>query len=296
MTWDDQRHWVGELIKEVIAMVPHIPESKDRLKSKVAIVTGAGTRGELAGIGQASAILLAEHGSQVLVADMDGERGQKTVDTIAAMGGEATLFVGDMTSRDVCRAMVEKCQDRYGALHILVNNVGVFGAGMVTDFDEEVWNRALDVNLKSAVLACSFAVPAMAAAGGGSIINISSIDGMRAGSIRNIPYAVAKGGLIALTTNMAVHHGRQNIRVNAIAPGHIYGAFVGNMPPVRRELRKNASPLGSEGTAWDVAWAVVFLASDEARWISGIVLPVDAGLFAATPLSVLDYLLAPAEQ
>jgi NAD(P)-dependent dehydrogenase (short-subunit alcohol dehydrogenase family) len=274
-------------------LMPPIPEAGERLKAKVAIVTGAGTRGELAGTGQASAILLARHGAKVLVADTDRERAQMTVAIIQATGGEASIFTGDMTSRDDCRGMVDTCVERYGGLHILVNNIGTSGSGMVTEFDEDVWNRALDVNLKSTVLACSCAVPAMAAAGGGSIINISSIDGMRAGSTRNIPYAVAKGGLIALTTNMAVHHGRQNIRVNAIAPGHIYGAFVSQITPEQRELRRKVAPLGSEGTAWDVAWAVVFLASEEARWISGVVLPVDAGLFAATPLSVLENLLEP---
>jgi NAD(P)-dependent dehydrogenase (short-subunit alcohol dehydrogenase family) len=276
--------------------IPHIPAASERLKSKVAIVTGAGTRGDLPGTGQASAILLAAHGAKVLLADNDRDRTQKTAETIHTLGGEASIFIGDITSRDDCRAMVEKCQERYGGLHILVNNVGVHGPGMVTEFDEERWNRALDVNLKSTVLACGVAVPAMAASGGGSIINISSIDGIRAGATRNIPYAVAKGGVIALTTHMAVHHGRQNIRVNAIAPGHIYGSFVSQITPEMRELRKKVGPLGSEGTAWDVAWAVVFLASDEARWISGVVLPVDAGLFAATPLSILENLLESTEQ
>ena len=275
------------------AAVPHIPKASERLRSKVAIVTGAGARGEFAGVGQASAILLAGHGAKVLLVDNDSDRAEATAATIKAMGGEASIFIGDMTSRDDCRAMVETCVERYGGLHILVNNVGTYGPGMVTDFDEEIWSRALDVNLKSAVLACSFAVPAMDAAGGGSIINISSIDGMRAGATRNIPYSVAKGGMIALTTQMAVHHGRQNIRVNAIAPGHIHGAFVSHVTPETRELRRKVGPLGTEGTAWDIAWTVVFLASDEARWISGVVLPVDAGLFAATPLSVLDNLITP---
>jgi NAD(P)-dependent dehydrogenase (short-subunit alcohol dehydrogenase family) len=278
-----------------VSTIPPISEAGERLKSKVAIVTGAGTRGEIAGVGQASAILLAGHGAQVLVADTDTERAQETAATIHALGGVASIFIGDMTSREDCRVMVETCKERYGGVHILVNNVGTYGSGMVTEFDEEIWNRALDVNLKSTVLACSVAVPAMAESGGGSIINISSIDGMRAGASRNIPYAVAKGGVIALTTNMAVHHGRQNIRVNAIAPGHIHGSFVSHVSPELRDLRRKVGPLGIEGTAWDVAWAVVFLASDEARWISGVVLPIDAGLFAATPLSVLENLLEPTE-
>lgn len=272
--------------------IPSIPAASERLRSKVAIVTGAGTRSEIAGVGQACAILLAGHGARVLLADADRAGAEKTAATIRDLGGEASVFVGDMTSSETCRDMVATCRERYGGVQVLVNNVGMHGPGMVTDYDEEVWSRALDVNLKSTVLASRFAVPAMEAAGGGSIINISSIDGIRAGATRNIPYAVAKGGVIALTTHMAVHHGRQNVRVNAIAPGHIYGSFVSQITPEQRELRRKVGPLGIEGTAWDVAWAVVFLASDEARWITGVVLPVDAGLFAATPLSILDNLMA----
>jgi NAD(P)-dependent dehydrogenase (short-subunit alcohol dehydrogenase family) len=186
--------------------------------------------------------------------------------------------------------MDDTCQQRYSALHILFNNVGASGPGMVTEVEEPVWNRALDVNLKSAVLACKYAVPKMADSGGGSIINVSSIDGLRAGMSPNIPYAVAKGGLVSLTKAMAVHHGRQKIRVNCLAPGHLYAPFVAHISEEQRELRRKAGPLGIEGNAWDVAWAAVFLASDESRWISGVVLPIDAGLLAATPLAVLDYL------
>jgi NAD(P)-dependent dehydrogenase (short-subunit alcohol dehydrogenase family) len=150
----------------------------------------------------------------------------------------------------------------------------------------------LDVNLKSMLLTSKYAIPEMIASGGGSIINLSSIAGLRAGSGgASIPYAVSKGGVIALTTQMAVHHGRDNIRVNCIAPGHIYTPMVaGGMSAEMRELRRRAGPLGSEGTAWDVAWATLFLASDEARWITGVVLPVDAGLLATTPLAVLRHL------
>ena len=131
----------------------------------------------------------------------------------------------------------------------------------------------------------------MGEGGGGSIIHLSSIDGIRAGGSTNVPYSVAKGGLITLTKAMAVHHGRDNIRVNCIAPGHIHAPFVAHLPNELRKLRQKAGPLGTEGNAWDVAWAAVFLASAEARWISGVILPIDAGLLAATPLSVLDYLL-----
>jgi NAD(P)-dependent dehydrogenase (short-subunit alcohol dehydrogenase family) len=141
------------------------------------------------------------------------------------------------------------------------------------------------------VWTCKHAVPAMMTSGGGSIINVSSIDGLRAGFSPNVPYAVAKAGVVQLTRTMAVHHGRDNIRVNCIAPGHLHAPFVSDLPNEVRELRRRAGPLGTEGDAWDVAWAAVFLASDESRWISGVVLPVDAGLLAATPLAVLDNLV-----
>lgn len=131
----------------------------------------------------------------------------------------------------------------------------------------------------------------MAEAGGGSIINVSSIDALRAGSSRNVPYAAAKGGMISATKVMAVHHGRDNVRVNCIAPGHLYASFPAPyLSEAERERRRRIGPLGTEGTAWDVAWATVFLASDESKWISGVIIPIDAGLLAATPLAVVHQL------
>ena len=147
----------------------------------------------------------------------------------------------------------------------------------------------MDICLKSMAFMCKYAIPKMAETGGGSVINVSSIDGMRAGSTRNVPYSVAKGGIITLTRHAAVHHGRENVRVNCIAPGHIQTTFVSQLiSDEDRERRRKIAPLGTEGNAWDVAWTAVFLASDESRWISGVVIPVDAGLFAATPLAVVD--------
>ncbi|MEM7343098.1 MAG: SDR family oxidoreductase [Chloroflexota bacterium] len=261
-----------------------------RLQDKVAIVTGAGTRGPMPGTGQATAILFARQGAKVLLVDLEIERAQETQATIEAEGGQASVFQADVTEEEKCRAMVNTCLERYGGLHILFNNVGTVSRGKVTEVEELAWNRALDVNLKSAVLASKYAVPAIADSGSGSIINVSSIDGLRAGNTHNIPYAVAKGGLVTLTRAMAVHHGREGIRVNCIAPGHLHASFVAQISEEKRELRRKAGPLGTEGDAWDVAWAAVFLASDEARWISGVVLPVDAGLLAATPLAVWDNL------
>ncbi len=264
--------------------------SDKRLQDKVAIVTGAGTRGPMVGTGQATAILFARQGAKVLLVDLEVDRAQETQATIEAEGGQASVFQADVTNEKNCQALIDTCLARYGALHILFNNVGTSASGKVTQIEAPVLDRAIDVNLKSAVLTSKYAVPKMTESGGGSIIHVSSIDGLRAGMSANIPYAVAKGGLLTLTKAMAVHHGREGVRVNCIAPGHLYAPFVAQISEEKRELRRKAGPLGTEGDAWDVAWAAVFLASDEAGWISGVILPIDAGLLAATPLAVWDNL------
>ena len=226
-------------------------------------------------------------------------RHEETLETIRAEGGEASVFQADVDLEQGLHTtgvrptdMVQAAVERYGGVHVLLNNVGILGPGDVVEVGEEVWDRVVDVNLKSMVLTSKFAVPEMARGGGGSVINVSSIAGLRAGSRgSSVAYSASKGGVIALTKTMAVTHGRDNIRVNCIAPGHIYTPMVaGSMSEERRDQRRRAGPLGTEGTAWDVAWAALFLASDEARWISGVVLPVDAGLLATTPLAMLEHL------
>ncbi len=161
--------------------------------------------------------------------------------------------------------------------------------------EEDFWDQVIDVNLKSVMLTSKHAIPQMIEAGGGAIVNLSSIVGMRAGSGRpNHPYAASKGGIIGLSNSMAVHYGRDNIRVNCIAPGHIRSPMVARHSTEEMlNLRRRAGPLGTEGTPWDVAWAALFLASEEARWVSGATLPVDAGLLAATPLAMFPYLRDP---
>ena len=178
---------------------------------------------------------------------------------------------------------------------MLINNVGISGPGSVTDVDEDFWDTVIDVNLKSVMLTSKYAIPAMIESGGGSIVNLSSIVGLRAGSGRpSHPYAASKGGIIGLSNSMAVHYRRNNIRVNCIAPGHIRSPMVARHSTEEMlNLRRRAGPLGTEGTPWDVALAAQFLASEEARWISGVTLPVDAGLLAATPLAMFPYLSGP---
>ena len=269
-----------------------LPPRRLRLEGKVAIVTGAGSSGPGFGTGKATSILFAQEGAKVLLVDRDVRAAEETLATIREQGGEASVFQADVTSADDCQAMADAAVEQFGALHVLFNNVGIGGPGTPTEVEEEVWDRVLDVNLKSMMLGTKYAAPKMIEAGGGSIINISSIAGLRAaGSLSSIPYAASKAGVIGMTASMAVSLGRDNIRVNCIAPGHLYTPMVANnLTDEMRDLRRRAGPLGSEGNAWDIAWTTVFLASDESRWVSGVTLPVDAGLLAATPLAMFPHL------
>ena len=269
--------------------------SQGRLAGKVAIVTGGGSRGGETGTGEAMAVCMAREGASVLVADIAAENAERTVAAIAAEGGEASVFIGDGSLSGDCRAMVEEAVERYGGLHVLVNNLGYRsrsgGSGRgVTGFDEEQYTAAMDLNLKSALLASKHAIPAMAAAGGGSIINVSSIDGLAAARHYGVLYSVSKGALHMLTKATAGFHGRDGIRANCIAPGHLHASFTSAIDPELREMRRRVVPLGTEGTPWDVAWLAVFLASDESRWISGVTIPVDGGLLATQPLLGHDLL------
>lgn len=269
----------------------------NRLEGKVAIVTGAGATGsgDFVGIGQAISLLFTRQGARVLLVDRDEKNVETTLSQIKEEGGEASVFIGDVTNIDSCQEMAEAAVSTYGKLNVLVNNVGISGPGSVTDVEEDFWDKVMDVNLKSVMLTSKFAIPEMIKDGGGSIVNLSSIVGLRAGGgSPSHAYAASKGGILGLSNSMAVHYGRDNIRVNCIAPGHVYSPMVArHTSDELLNLRRRAGPLGIEGTAWDVAWAIVFLASDEARWISGVTLPVDAGLLAATPLAMYPYIKNP---
>jgi len=265
---------------------------RPRLEGKVAVVTGAGSSGPGIGTGRATSVLFARAGAKVVLVDRVASRAEETLATIRDEGGEGAVCEADVTGARDCERMVAMATERYGRLDILVNNVGMLSFGSALDVTEEEWDQVFNVNLKSMMLTSKFAIPQMIRGGGGSIINISSIAALRAATGKAIiPYAASKGGVIALTTEMAVYHGRDNIRVNCIVPGHIYTPLVaGGTTEEMRELRKRAAPLGTEGTAWDIAWAAVYLASDEARWITAVMLPVDGGVLATTPLAMLHHL------
>jgi NAD(P)-dependent dehydrogenase (short-subunit alcohol dehydrogenase family) len=204
-------------------------------------------------------------------------RAEETQAMILGEGGDCFAMEADVSVSEDCKAVVDETARRYGRLDILHNNVGIDpGIVSVVDVDEATWDKTLDVNVKSMMLMCKHAIPVMAASGGGSIITISSISALRPRGLT--PYTVSKGAVIALTKAMAVDHAAQLVRVNCIAPGPVYTPMVAeHMTPERRAVRARAAPLGIEGTAWDIGYAALYLASPESRWVTGQVLAVDGG-------------------
>ncbi len=273
--------------------IPRAGDPSQRLAGRVAIITGAGSSGPLPGTGVATAALFANQGAAVGVVDISAERAANTVEFIEGNGGTSTAVVADITQETECERAVREVVQKFGRLDILVNNAAITGAGGDQTSHEEVWNRVIALNLTAAMLMSRTVVPHLRAVGGGAIINLSSIAGMR--GMGGGAYASAKAGVIGLTRELAYSHGRSNIRVNCIAPGHLYTPMGDQGGPERREQRRRAGLLGTEGNAWDVAWAALFLASDESRWITGVVLPVDAGTTATTALAIQTLEQRPSE-
>jgi NAD(P)-dependent dehydrogenase (short-subunit alcohol dehydrogenase family) len=258
----------------------------ERLKNKVAIVVGAGcTPGETIGNGRATAILLAREGARVVVVDRDLASAEETVGMIRAEAGEASAVQADVTDDEAVRRMVVSVVERYGGLDILHNNVGasiMLGDATAAAITDEAFDRSFAVNLKGSWRTCKHALPVMSRPGG-SIVNISSMAAWE--SYPLLGYKTTKAALIAMTENLAAAVADEGIRVNAILPGLIntpmaIEARVGQGTP-REEviaMRDRRIPLGRKmGTGWDVAYAALFLHSDEARFITGVALPVDGG-------------------
>jgi NAD(P)-dependent dehydrogenase (short-subunit alcohol dehydrogenase family) len=254
------------------------------LDGKVVIVTGGGAADDGIGNGRAAAILLARAGAKVLVVDLDRERAERTVAVIAEEGGTAAAFVADVTDEQQARAMVDAALAQFDRLDCLDNNVGIGGRGSVVDVAPQDWRRVMQVNVDSMFMASRHAIPAMKeTAGGGAIVNVSSISALRPRGLT--AYSTSKGAVIALTRAMAVDHGPDGIRVNCVAPGPVYTPMVYSrgMSPAGREARRKASVLGLEGTGWDIGYAVRFLLSAEARYITGQTLVVDGGATLVGP-------------
>jgi NAD(P)-dependent dehydrogenase (short-subunit alcohol dehydrogenase family) len=257
-----------------------------RLQDKVAIVVGAGqTPGETIGNGRATAVLFAREGAKVVLVDRRLDSAEETRAMIEQEGGEAVPFEADITQAEDCRRFSEACLDRYGRIDVLHNNVGIGeGSAGFANLTEEAWERTMNVNLKTMFLTCKQVLPQMVCQGSGAIINISSAAAVA--SVSYIAYKTSKAGVNALTHGLALEVAEQGVRVNGIMPGMVNtpmaikgqsAAFgVSEEELIRR--RDEMVPLkGGMGDAWDIAYAALFLASDEAKFITGVILPVDGG-------------------
>jgi NAD(P)-dependent dehydrogenase (short-subunit alcohol dehydrogenase family) len=254
------------------------------IAGKVAIVTGGGAAGDGIGNGRAAAILMAREGAKILVVDRDVPLAERTVEMIHAEGGEAAAFAADVTQSSACEALVKAALERWGRVDILDNNVGIGSRGSVVEETEAQWNRVMQVNVSTMFLVGKHAIPAMIeTAGGGSVINVSSISALRPRGLT--AYSASKGAVIALSRAMAIDHASDGIRVNCVAPGPVYTPMVyeRGMSAQARANRAQASPLGIEGTGWDIGNAVLFLASERARYITGQTLVVDGGATIVGP-------------
>jgi NAD(P)-dependent dehydrogenase (short-subunit alcohol dehydrogenase family) len=263
------------------------------LSGKVAIVTGAGSVGPGWGNGKATAVLMARQGASVLALDIVEAAAEETRRIIEEEGGICATQVCDMLDSAQVKAAVEACMRRFGRIDILVNNVGGSHPGNPVTMPEEVWDRQIDFNLKTAFLGCKHVLPVMEAQGAGAIVNISSVAGLRmSGDRTHVGYSAAKAGIIGFTKSVALAYAKKGIRCNTVVPGLMHTPLVEHR--LVRQLgardaealiaqRHSKVPMGHMGTGWDVAHAVLFLASDEAKYITGTEIVVDGGLTAAAP-------------
>lgn len=250
-----------------------------RVKDKVVIITGAGS-----GIGRETSKLFAKHGSKVVVTDVNEKAGQETVGEIIQILAEDPDNKGDgffakLDISDRCQAIqvAQDVIDKYGKIDVLINNAGIIKDGLITRMTEEEWDLVIDINLKGAFNMIQATTDNMIKNGKGEIINVSSIVGIY-GNIGQVNYAAAKAGLIGMTKTLAKELGKKGVRVNAIAPGFIHTPMTSRVPEKVLEMVKEKTPLKRLGEPIDVAHALLFLASDEANFINGAIIPVDGGL------------------
>jgi NAD(P)-dependent dehydrogenase (short-subunit alcohol dehydrogenase family) len=253
-----------------------------RLEGKVAVVTGAAPRGEGVGNGMATAILFAREGAKVVLVNRSAERANKLAKQIKEEGGGASVFAGDVTKAEVAEAMAAFAVKTYGRLDILHNNVGIGAPGTPETVTLADWNKVIEANLTTTMLCTKHCLPRMKEGGGGSVIMVSSIAGALGlmGSPGAVAYATAKAGLHGFTMSVAADYATQNIRANCIVVGSVHTPMVAHLGAEARDRRRKMVPLQTEGTAWDIAHGAVYLASDESRWVTGLMLPIDGGLVA----------------
>ncbi len=271
-----------------------------KLQGRTVIAVGAGSAGPGWGNGKAAAVLFAREGAQVLAVDIDGDAAAETVAIVAAEGGTAEAFTADVSRADRVEAMVAACLDRFGRIDVLHNNVGIVAPRPTAEVSEAEWDRVHAVNLKSMFLTCRAVLPVMERnelrvdadgrpLGRGAIVNVSSVSGIRWTGVPYITYSVTKGAVLPLTRSIALEYAGRSIRANAILPGlmntpmivePLKDAYGGGDIGRMIEARNAQCPTGHMGDAWDVAHAALYLASDDARYVTGAELAVDGGISA----------------
>jgi len=251
-----------------------------RLSNKVALITGASS-----GIGKESSLLFAKEGAKIAVVDINKTEGQKVVEEIKSIKGEAIYINADVSKADDCKSMVDKTENQFGKLSIMFNNAGIMDSrddnSQITE--EDVWDLTMAINLKGVFLGCKYGIAAMRRNGGGSIINTASFVGLMGAATPQVAYTASKGGVIALTRELSVIHARENIRVNALCPGPLRTELL--MKFLDTEAKKNKRlvhiPMGRFGEAKEMAQAALFLASDESSYTTGTEFIVDGGITSA---------------
>lgn len=251
-----------------------------RLKQKVALITGGSS-----GIGRETALLFAQEGCSVVVADVNDEAGQETVALIAAAGGAATYVRADVSKAPDCANMVAVAEQTFGKLNIVFNNAGIMHSdddnAMTTE--ESVWDLTMNINVKGVFFGCKYAIPALQRAGGGSIINTASFVALLGAATPQIAYTASKGAVLSMSRELAIIHARQNIRVNALCPGPLRTELLMKFlnTDEKKQRRLVHIPMGRFGEAKEMAYAALFLASDESSYVTGTEFVVDGGITAA---------------
>jgi len=263
-----------------LARDPRHDTRMSRLDDKVALITGAGN-----GMGNAASLLFASVGASVVVADAVEDAGRATVDAVQSAGGNAAFVAVDVSDEDAVAAMIRFTVDTYGALHVLYNNAGIFPAddGGVSETSIATWDRVIDVNLKGVWLGCKHGVPAMIESGGGTIVNTASFVALMGAATPQIAYTASKGGVLAMTREIAVEHARHGIRANALCPGPIDTPMLAELmsDPEWARRRLMHIPMGRPGRTEELAKAALFLASEDSSYMTGSALVVDGGITAA---------------
>ena len=261
----------------------------ERMKDRVCLVIGAGSSGPGWGNGKAAAALYAREGGKVFCVDLRREAAEETAAIIGEEGGEATAHAADVSKPDEVEALVAACREKYGRIDVLHNNVGILETRPIAELPVDAWDRVMDVNLKSFYLTCKACLPVMEAQGKGAIVNISSVAAIRYTGVDYITYYTTKGAILPFTRGIALEYAARGVRANCVLPGLMNTPMI--VEPLKGiygegdiekmvSVRDAQCPTGKMGDAWDVAYAALFLASDEAKYITGTELVVDGGLSA----------------